>query len=171
MSNVMDYGTERAQRTSPDLEPLDDELADDVSREMAAALGRAETLPEPVRPTSGPAFELERCRPWLEPALAGGFYGWADVVCALAEGRAQLFPGAAAAIVTETVDYPNGSKAMQVWLAGGDMDEVVAMAPGLMSVARMMGCTDILVEGRKGWERVLGALGFTFFSTTLRKVL
>ena len=171
MSNVMDYGTERAQRASPDLEPLDADLADDVSREMAEALGRADPLPEAVRPTSGPLYELERCRQWLEPALEGGFYGWDDVERALAERRAQLFPGAAAAIVTETIDYPNGAKAMQVWLAGGDMEEVVAMAPGLMSVARMMGCTDVLVEGRKGWERILGALGFTFFSTTLRRVL
>ncbi len=55
--------------------------------------------------------------------------------------------------------------------AGGDMDEVVAMIPGVMSVGRMMGCSSVLVEGRKGWERVLAALGFEHFSTTLRKDL
>jgi hypothetical protein len=114
--------------------------------------------------------QLERCRPWLEEALDGGFFSWADVVSAVQHNRAMLWPGRNSAILTEDTMYPTG-RVMQVWLAGGDITEILQMAPGIESAARLRGCTAVLVEGRSGWGKVLKAHGYEPWSVTLHKAL
>lgn len=111
---------------------------------------------------------FERCKVWLEAALEGGFYSIDDVARALAENRAQLWPGANAAIVTE-IDTMAQSRVCRVWLAGGDMAEILDMSRGLESWARLQGCTEVLVEGRKGWEKTLAERGYKHFSVVLKK--
>lgn len=113
---------------------------------------------------------FERCLPWIEAALEGGFYTVADVARALGENRAQLWPGKNAAIVTE-IDTMAQKRVVRVWLAGGDMNEVLEMAKGIEAWARLNGCTEVLVEGRKGWEKMLKPMDYDFFSVVLRKVL
>lgn len=114
---------------------------------------------------------LERCREFLEPALEGGHFTWPDVQACVAHGRAMLWPGKASAMVTEDVTYPSGAKAVQVWLGGGDLEELLAMAPGVEAAARLRGCTSALIEGRRGWEKPLKAAGFALWSVTLKKDL
>lgn len=114
---------------------------------------------------------LEQYRKLLEPALGGSFYTWGDVRRAIAENRATLWPGKASAMVTEDVIYPSGERAMQVWLGGGDLEELLRMAPGVEAAARLRGCTAVLIEGRKGWERPLKAMGYDLWSVTLQKAL
>ena len=113
---------------------------------------------------------FDRLESVLEGALEGGFFTMDDVKRALFENRAQFWPGKNAAIVTEIQTYPN-DKAIQVWLAGGDMAEILAMAPGIESWARLQGCTTVLIEGRQGWAKVLREQGYAPFSYTARKVL
>jgi len=84
---------------------------------------------------------------------------------------AFLFAGKDAAVVAEPQDYPGGAKAMQVLWACGDLAEIVALAPGIEAMARMIGCTKMIVEGQKGWERVLKPQGYEFFSVTVAKEL
>ena len=88
----------------------------------------------------------------------------------LSEGRAKLWPGKGSAIVTEIERYPTET-VMRFWLGGGDMDELLGMAPGVMAEGRMQGCASAIVEGRKGWEKALKGLGFSFYSATFRAVL
>jgi hypothetical protein len=45
------------------------------------------------------------------------------------------------------------------------------MAPGVESMGRMMGCTEMLIEGRAAWAKLLKPLGYEPFSVTLRKAL
>lgn len=114
--------------------------------------------------------QLDRCREWLEPALEGGFFSWPDVVSSLHQGRAMLWPGRNSAIVTEDQIYPTG-RVMQVWLAGGDMAEILQMAPGIEAMARLRGCVAVLVEGRAGWAKMLAPMGYAPWSVTLQKAL
>lgn len=113
---------------------------------------------------------FDRCKDWLEAALEGGFFTLDDVARAIAENRAQFWPGENAAIVTE-IDSLAQTRIVRVWLAGGDMEEVLAMAKGIESWARLQGCKKVLVEGRQGWAKVLKDQGYEPFSVILTKAL
>ena len=132
----------------------------------------AENKMEVVESKSQPPMieHFERCRPWLVEALEGSFFTIEDVARALADNRAQLWPGKNAVIVTEIQTYPN-ERVIQVWLAGGDMQEIMQMAAGLESWARLNGCSSVLVEGRQGWARVLKEQGYEPYSYTAVKRL
>lgn len=90
-----------------------------------------------------------------------------EVVGRLLNGTAQLWLGVRCAMVTEVVNRP---RTIHVWLAGGDLQEIVSLIPGIEAWARMMGCSEATIEGRKGWARVLKPHGFTG-EPVLRKTL
>lgn len=115
-------------------------------------------------------FHFERLQGVIEEALEGGFFTLDDVAKAIVENKAQFWPGANSVIITEIQDYPS-EKVIQVWVAGGDMEEIMSMAPGIEAWARLQGCTAVLVEGRQGWARVLSDKGYKPFSYTAKKVL
>ena len=100
-------------------------------------------------------------RKYLEAALAHEGVGRSveDVLERIKSGDAQMWAGKAAFHITEIIIYPN-RKTLHVWLSGGDMGELIEMAPKLMAWGKSMGCTDATIEGRLGWERVLAPLGF-----------
>ena len=136
-----------------------------------SSVAAEETNIVPMTQDIHPALhQLERCRPWLEPALEGGFFSWSDVQSLMLSGSLLLWEGRKSAILTEDVTYPQ-HKAVQVWLAGGDMDEIIAMTPGLEAAARMRGCDRVLIEGREGWQKALSALDYKPFSFTVVKEL
>jgi hypothetical protein len=127
---------------------------------------RLALVPPPVEVP--PLFEPHRAH--LEQALEGTFHTLQDVVQAVASGRAQFWPGKQAAMVTE-IDTISETKVLRVWIAGGDMEELKAMAPGIESWARLNECREVLVEGRKGWERALKDQGYSPWLVTIRKAL
>lgn len=93
---------------------------------------------------------------YIEDALeyAGGSHTLQDVMLAVAEGKAQFFPLDKSAIVTEIVDYPQ--KAMcRIWLAGGDLDELIDAEVALGAWAKTQGCDGMEIIGRRGWSRKL----------------
>lgn len=102
------------------------------------------------------AVAIERAQPWLEAALAHGqdTHGWDDVLMAVATGKAQFWPGETAAIVTEILDHPR-CRALHIWLAGGNMDELLQMLPDIERWATEQGCKSVTITGRRGWQRVL----------------
>lgn len=104
-------------------------------------------------------------------AMGDGMWTIEDLEQKIASKRAFLFAGANSAVVGEIVPYPGGATVMQMLWATGDVAEIAALAPGVEATARMMGCTMMIVEGQKAWERVLKPQGYGFMSTTLRKVL
>lgn len=107
----------------------------------------------------------ESCRPLLTPALEDA--DETELLAALATGKAQLWAGERAAMVTQvTVDG-----ACHVWLAGGELDEILRLRPGIEAWARGMGCTSATIEGRRGWRRVLRPFGFRPNGDRLRKML
>ena len=118
-----------------------------------------------------PHAHWERCKAWIAEGLGDSLLKIDDIEAALARGEAILWPGAKCAIVSEFVSYPSGERASQVMSAGGDLDEIMSLVPGMEAFARLNGCAVSTVQGRKGWERVLKPAGYDFFSVTLRKIL
>ena len=116
-----------------------------------------------------------RAEPHLSAALArgGSFHDLAEVAARLADGRAQLLVGDHSAGVVETFEYPRTERrALHIWLAGGDLAELAGgMRLDLEALAERDRCTDILITGRRGWERVLGPAGYRPGWQILRKRL
>ena len=107
-------------------------------------------------PTLLSVDQWARCSKYIEDALeyAGGSHTLQDVMLAVAEGKAQFFPLDKSAIVTEIVDYPQ--KAMcRIWLAGGDLDELLEAEAAIAAWAKTLGCSGMEIIGRRGWSRKL----------------
>lgn len=172
MSNVQNFAEERASRVGgAEFPDLDNDTMDGVTSEILDALDRvgAETEPEPVLLPA--AAQWARFRDAFAEAMEGGLYTVEDLERKLAAGEAYLWPGRNAAVVAERVVYPSGEAVLQTLWAVGDLAEVLALAPGIEATGRLLGCSSMLVEGRKGWERVLKDHGYEPWSVTLRKAL
>lgn len=92
----------------------------------------------------------ERSRPHLEAAMARGDKLPLDVVRgALERHDAHLWPGERSAAVCEPV------KAYHVWLAGGDLRELLAMEQRASAWAQAHGFDRMTIVGRPGWARAL----------------
>ena len=116
------------------------------------------------------ANELLRCRDWIEDALeySGGTHTFDDVVRSVMEGRMQLWPGPRGCAVTEIVVYPK-KKVLHVFLAGGEMDQIIDMIDSAVEWSRGQGCSSMTLAGRHGWKRVLDQYGFKPVMTVLEK--
>lgn len=112
-----------------------------------------------------------RCRGWIVASAA--FSPLADSIEQIEEklgdGRLQFWPGEASAAVTEIAMF-GGRKALIVRYGGGDLDELLEkIEPALCAVARSIGCTLIMSEGRMGWKRAAEANGYRFAWLTMLK--
>jgi hypothetical protein len=100
--------------------------------------------------------EWERCKGYILDALAYANHSHSldDVKQSVEAGTAQFMPLDKSAIVTEIVDYPKKS-VCRIWLAGGDMDELIQAEKHIARWAKSIGCHGLEIIGRKGWQRVL----------------
>lgn len=98
--------------------------------------------------------DFARCSKWLEAALeySGGTHGIEDIAEGVRDGRFQFWPAPRAAAITEIIVYPR-LKALNWFLAGGDLDELKAMRPYVELWAKQQGCSRSTFAGRRGWER------------------
>jgi hypothetical protein len=105
-----------------------------------------------------PVGQLEwyRKRHYIADALeyTGGGTTLDDVEDRLAQGYAAFFWGDACAMVVELFERPSGDYA-HIWLAGGDLDELLELEQDVASWARSLGCKFLTISGRKGWARAL----------------
>ena len=99
--------------------------------------------------------EWDRCSKWLQDALdAAGNLATLDQVKSLVdEGKARFWPGKECAFVTEIVQYPN-KRALNIWLAGGDLQEMLSFEPMVRAYAKDKGCDLLVIQGRPGWQKV-----------------
>ena len=102
------------------------------------------------------ADEFERCADYIVAALeyAGHSHTLQDVWQAVTNKRAAFFPLEKSAIVVEIVDYPQRATC-RIWLAGGDMEELIEAEKNVCEWARELGCDSMEIIGRRGWERQL----------------
>ena len=103
--------------------------------------------------------DLERCRSWIEDALeySNGTHNFDDVVLGIAESKMQLWAAPKGCIVTEIVVYPQ-KKVLNLFLAGGDLDQILDMDNDVKRWAEHHGCTAATMMGRMGWKKPLAAL-------------
>lgn len=114
--------------------------------------------------------ELERCRPWIEAALAysGDTHTFQDVADGIASGHMQLWAGPMGCAVTQIVVYPQ-KKALHIFLAGGKMDQLFDMTDSAMAWGREQGCSAMTLAGRIGWQRALKAKGWETTMVVMEK--
>ena len=114
--------------------------------------------------------ELNRCRQWIEAALelSGGTHTFDDIVSAVYSGRMQFWPAEKACAVTEIVTFPR-RKVLHIFLAGGDMQQIVDMDESATKFAKANGCSALTIAGRRGWKKVLNENGYVESFTTLTK--
>lgn len=105
--------------------------------------------------------ELERCREFLEPALAysGGTHEWEDIQEGVSKSVMQLWANERGAAITEIIKYPR-KKVLNVFIAGGDMDQLLEMLESAKVWGASQGCDAITMSGRRGWLRVLNKHGW-----------
>ena len=99
--------------------------------------------------------------PELEEALehAGDTHTPQDVAEMVLRGDAQLWVEGDGLIITEVEEYPNGP-VLNIWLAAGDMDDVLSLLPQVYGFGRWRECKTVTTLGRKGWKRVLAEDGW-----------
>lgn len=114
--------------------------------------------------------DFARCIPWLQAALdaGGNTHTIADVFDAVAAGRMQFWPAPRGCAITEIIAYPR-KKVLHIFLAGGEMDQIVDMDGSATEFARANGCDGMSICGRRGWARVLKDNGWEETMTTLVK--
>ena len=100
--------------------------------------------------------DWERCKGFIEPALeyAGHSHTIDDVWDAIDNKYAAFFPFEKSAIVVEIVKYPQ-AKSCRIWLAGGDMDELMEAEKKVAKWAKSEGCDGMEIICRHGWKRQL----------------
>ena len=105
--------------------------------------------------------ELERCRTWIEAALgySGGTHDFIDVAEGIYKGTMQLWPTPKGCIVTEIVVYPR-KKFLNVFLGGGELDQILDMHDDVIEWAKAQGCTALTMTGRFGWKKPLAKHGW-----------
>ncbi len=86
---------------------------------------------------------------------AGDFYVYEDIIDLVLKGDAHLWPGKKSAVVTQFWDFPR-ERAINFWLAGGDLTELEAMHAEISDWAKSVGCKRSIIAGRAGWAKALG---------------
>ena len=114
--------------------------------------------------------ELIRCRAWIEAALdrADGEHTFDDIAGGILTGRYVLWPLPSGCMVTEIVTYPR-KRVLNVFLGGGNLDEIVAMHDIFEQFGKANGCSRMTVSGRKGWGRALLKHGWEPMHTSMKK--
>lgn len=105
--------------------------------------------------------EYARVREHLLPAIerTNGTHTEDDVIAALLNGQFKLWALEKSVGITEFQIYPR-MKILNVFLAGGDLTEIMAHTPVLEAYGLKNGCSRMTFGGRPGWEPVMSEHGY-----------
>ena len=116
--------------------------------------------------------EMDRRRPLIEEAIAGGLLVFEKLRELVGLGLVQVWFGDRAVMFSEIQSYDT-RKAIQCFAAAGcrtDIEDVVR--PAIEEWGKSQGCDLALVEAsRPGWEKALRPHGYGRWSVTLAKAL
>jgi hypothetical protein len=119
------------------------------------------------------AEEWERCRGWIEAALAHspGFETIEDVEKLLGSNLYQLWSGDNCAAIT-SVDRYAQRLVISIIHGGGDKRELIdVLEPKIARFGAEHGCDMIAVTGRRGWIREGERHGYHFGYVTMMKAI
>ena len=94
--------------------------------------------------------------------VSEGFYCERDIVDGLILGDYRFFEGERSAIVANVHEYPR-CKSVNIFLAAGELDELIAMEKDVIEWGRAQGCDRVEWAGRRGWLKKLE--GYTILCT------
>ena len=119
-----------------------------------------------------PYDDLHRLRPQIEAALAYSgdtpTHTFMDIVQGIEEARFQGWYGKNSVLITEVKLYPQ-SRTVHIFLAGGDLEETIALQELVVEWGKMIGANQMSLCGRKGWKRALKKHGWGNELTVLRR--
>lgn len=98
-------------------------------------------------------------------------YSLQDVKNEIDAGRSFCWLSEKSTLVVSVNDHSTGERSLDCWLGAGDMEELMTMIEPIEAWAREAGCTQIHINGRKGWERMFAPHGYKPWTVTLRKLL
>jgi hypothetical protein len=112
----------------------------------------------------------ERSKPFLADALEfTGSHSVEDVLGEVQDGSAVFYPVRDGAAVFKVGEYPQ-KRVLLIWLYGGEMASNIE---GVLEAAEFhaaeQDCTEMMIVGRRGWERVLKPHGFVHQGVVLTK--
>lgn len=104
---------------------------------------------------------LENKRAEIESAMEyqEGTHTFDDIVSMVLQGRLRVFEYEQSIALTEILEYPQ-QKHYHVFIAGGNLKELMSHHEDLIVAAKEAGCVKLTISGRKGWLRVLEPLGW-----------
>tara|TARA_R110000824_G_scaffold123440_1_gene281280 strand:- start:202 stop:591 length:390 start_codon:yes stop_codon:yes gene_type:complete len=119
---------------------------------------------------NGFAESWQRSKPFLADALGpSGSHSVEDVLEEVKEGSAVFYPVKNGAAVFKLGEYPQ-KRVLVIWLYGGEMaSNIEGVLEAAEFHARELDCTELMIVGRRGWERVLKPHGFVHQGVVLTK--
>lgn len=115
--------------------------------------------------------EIDRCRPWIQAALDNSLrsHDFSDVRTLILTNQAQLWSVDTGCAVTTITYYPR-STVLSLWLCGGDFQDVYNEHYWrIENFAKENQCDQIVINGRRGWERRMKAEGYKASSVVITK--
>lgn len=92
--------------------------------------------------------------PIIERAIKvlNGTHNADDIRAGIESGEYHLWPGERSFVLTQIIVYPRKT-ALNIFLAGGDLSEIMPRKQQMEDWARSQGCTLMHAVGRKGWDK------------------
>ena len=75
-----------------------------------------------------------------------------DIRAGIENCEYHLWPGERSFVLTQIIIYPR-KKALHIFLAGGDLSEIMPRKQQMEDWARVQGCNLLQAVGRKGWDK------------------
>lgn len=99
---------------------------------------------------------------------SGGEWSLADFKQMIESRKLHLFEYEGILLLIEVQQYPQ-KRVLHIWGAEGKgaLKKLPALFDWAKEVARLLDCTELRCQGRKGWERALKAHGTKVLYTTL----
>ena len=98
-------------------------------------------------------YKLERALAYTKTHTIG------DVADELRTGNAQLWLHGDGLLITQIEDKPR-ERILVMWLAAGDMDDVLLLRAEAEEWSVGVGCTRGTMVGRRGWRKALAGTGW-----------
>lgn len=83
-----------------------------------------------------------------------------DVKAAVEAGLMHFWPVKDSVVITELSTYPQG-KVLNIFIGGGNADDLMEVLEPLRAWGKTLGCSHVSFLGRKGWNKLLTARGWT----------
>lgn len=130
------------------------------------------TKPSMIQSAKALVQSFEKWEKELTIALSHGHgtHSLDDVFSLCLQGKCHFFDFGDCFMVMEVVGYP-GAKIYHGFLAGGNMDSILAQEQAMGDLARGMQCSHLSIAGRLGWKRVFEQRGWDFVCVTMYKDL